>query len=196
MKKLKVAKAIIFTIIFLSLTAAGFVNQYRATRLNSIEIDVTSTATYIVDGDTFEISNGDRIRLADVDTPERGEWGSAEATNALSNMINNRKVYLDVDDVYWTDRYGRLVACVYVDYNSTHYLNVNKALLVLGYAEIWEFDNEFNPYLWTLFIPKIDSTSITRLLLISAGYGFVATVGIAYFTRKMWKWLSIRKPLK
>ena len=33
-------------------------------------------------------------------------------------------------------------------------MNVNKALLVEGYAQIWEHDNEFNSSTWTLYVPK------------------------------------------
>ena len=61
-------------------------------------------------------------------------------------------MYLDIDDVYGTDPYDRTVGVAYVRYNSTHLLNVNKDLLVQGYATIWNFDNEFNPYEWDLFV--------------------------------------------
>lgn len=44
---------------------------------------------------------------------------------------------------------------VYIDYNSTHYENVNKALLVENYAVIYDFsNNEFNPSEWTLYVSK------------------------------------------
>lgn len=39
------------------------------------EVDKTSTVTNIVDGDTFDIATGERIRLADVDCPEYYESG-------------------------------------------------------------------------------------------------------------------------
>jgi hypothetical protein len=50
----------------------------------------------------------------------------------------------------------RLVCVVYVSYNSTHYENVNKALLIAGLAEKKEYDNEFNADTWTLYFPKTD----------------------------------------
>ena len=116
--------------------------------LGSAEIDTTGTATYIIDGDTFDISTGDRIRLADIDCPKRGQPGSYEATEFLITLVYNRKIYLDIDDYYTTSPYGRLICVVYVDYNSTHYLNVNKALLVANLAHVSDYDNEFSPYRW------------------------------------------------
>lgn len=41
---------------------------------------------------------------------------------------------------------------VYVRYNKTHLLNVNKWLIDNGYAVISDYVNEFNPYTWKLYI--------------------------------------------
>ena len=69
--------------------------------------------------------------------------------------MNGRTVYLDVDDEYTYDTTGtRLVCVVYLDFNSTHYLNVNEDLLVKGYALKRDYDNEFNPNTWTLLVPR------------------------------------------
>jgi len=69
-------------------------------------------------------------------------------------LLLNRKVYLDIDDLYVMDRYNRLICLVFVDYNSTHVLNVNKWLLENGYAEISDYPNEFNPNTWKLYYEK------------------------------------------
>lgn len=164
--------------------------------LYTIEIDEVSTCSYIVDGDTFDILTGERIRLADIDTPERGEWGYHEASNALSSMIFNRKVYLDIDDVSWTDRYGRLVCLVYIDFNTTHYLNVNEALLVTGYADVWDHPNEFIPSLWTIFVPKLGTSDMLKLLLVSIGIGLGATVFIHFILRAIWRTLPFKSRIK
>ncbi|MHA1374217.1 MAG: hypothetical protein ACTSR7_07965 [Promethearchaeota archaeon] len=37
-------------------------------------------------------------------------------------------------------------------FNTTHLLNVNKGLLNQGHATIWNFDNEFDPSDWSLFV--------------------------------------------
>jgi micrococcal nuclease len=121
------------------------------------EIDKTSTVTKVIDGDTFDISTGERIRLADVDAPEYYESGYSQAKEFLSSLIDGKTVYLDVDDVYTYDYNGkgdRLVCVAYVDYDSTHLINVNKALLEEGHAVISNYRNEFNPYSWSLYLPK------------------------------------------
>jgi len=122
-----------------------------------VEIDATTVVSKVIDGDTFDTTSEGRIRLADVDTPEKGESGYYEAKNFLTSLLYNKQVYLDIDDVYETDKYGRLVCVVYVSHNTTHFKNINKALLVEGYAVIWNFNNEFNPSTWTLYCPKEES---------------------------------------
>ena len=118
----------------------------------AFEVDVADSVTRVVDGDTFDASASGRVRLADVDSPESCEPGFDEATDALAGMIANREVYLDVDDVSRTDRFDRLVCVVYVRHNSTHVLNVNKAMVDRGRAVVSDFtNNEFNPSTWTTY---------------------------------------------
>jgi micrococcal nuclease len=154
------------------------------------EFDLVDTASYIVDGDTFDISSGERIRLADVDTPERGEYGFYEASDALSSMIYGKTVYLDVDDMYRYDVYDRLVCVIYVEYNFTHYINVNDVLLRYGYAEVSDYPNEFNPYSWSPIIAK-PSTLYGRML----GRSLVIGVGITFIgfiiLRDVWKSVKV-----
>ncbi|TFG09768.1 MAG: hypothetical protein EU535_08790 [Promethearchaeota archaeon] len=117
------------------------------------EVDGSGEVTYVVDGDTLDVNSVGRIRLADIDTPEMDEAGGTEARIYLTTLVYSLMVYVDIDDIYGTDPYGRIVAVIYVQHNSTHVLNVNKALLVSGHAVIWNFDNEFNPYTWNLYEP-------------------------------------------
>ena len=171
--KFKTIKTIFIITVFIAITLRAnylFINAF------SPSFDVVSTATNIVDGDTFDIASGDTIRLADVDTPEYYESGYNEASNFLSELIYNKRVYLDVDDIHTYDTLGkRIVCCVYVDYNSTHYLNVNDILLKLNYARIWDHDNEFNPYTWSLFLPKLDSSTRLKWLGVSLVIGIIMT---------------------
>jgi endonuclease YncB( thermonuclease family) len=128
---------------------------------SSGEIDASAVAVKVHDGDTFylnRVTNGSNtVRLADVNAPELGQPLSYEATEFLKGLVLTKTVYLDIDDVYIYDYRGtgdRLVCVVYVDYNSTHYENVNKALWIAGLAEKKEYDNEFNADTWTLYVPK------------------------------------------
>lgn len=70
----------------------------------------------VVDGDTFDLEGGERIRMLGIDTPERGTnaecWGD-EAFNYLSSKIAGRTVELEYD-VVREDDFGRTLAYVRV----------------------------------------------------------------------------------
>src|SRR4030066_1147273 len=127
------------------------------------EIDGTAVATTVHDGDTFtidtEFHSSHTVRLADINASELGQPLSYEARDYLIQLVRGKSAYLDIDDVYIYDYYGtgdRLVCVAYVDYNSTHYVNVNEALVVAGLAEVKDYDNEFNVSSWTLYVKKTD----------------------------------------
>lgn len=87
----------------------------------------------VIDGDTFELDNGSRVRLICINTPETGEFYAEEATDYLASLVLNKEVELE-KDVSETDRYGRLLRYVYV--NGTF---VNRELVGGGYAEVYRF---------------------------------------------------------
>ena len=64
------------------------------------EVDVTCSVYRVVDGDTFDCFPVGRVRLADIDAPELGTAEGYVAKDALTTLILNKKVYLDVDDIY------------------------------------------------------------------------------------------------
>lgn len=70
--------------------------------------------TRIVDGDTFEIESGEKVRLIGIDTPESGDCYFYNAKNKLSDLILNKRIKMD-KDVSETDRYQRLLRYIYVD---------------------------------------------------------------------------------
>jgi endonuclease YncB( thermonuclease family) len=121
----------------------------------AFEIDQVATCTYVYDGDSFETTFGE-VRLADIDAPEYNDT----SRDALVALIHNEEVFLDVDDIYQTDPYGRYVCVTYIEVNATHLLNVNQYLLDNGFAVVTNYNNEFNPASWTLYTSKI-STSIS-----------------------------------
>ena len=51
----------------------------------------------IVDGDTFELTDGTRVRVIWVDAPETGQTCSTEATRHLTFLIEEQEVYLEKD---------------------------------------------------------------------------------------------------
>lgn len=48
----------------------------------------------VIDGDTFHLCNGFKVRLDSVDTPEKGEPFYWEARKALANLIQTRDLEL------------------------------------------------------------------------------------------------------
>ena len=77
--------------------------------------------TRVIDGDTFETANRKRsVRLANVNSPEKGVRGGATATKALKGLIEGETVSIET---VARDKYGRSVANVKIGRQS-----VNKAM--------------------------------------------------------------------
>ncbi len=87
------------------------------------------TVTRIVDGDTFVIETGGRVRIIGIDTPERNEPLYHEASERLKELIYQKNVVLE-KQVSETDRFGRLLRDVYIDN-----VFVNSIMVSEGYAE-------------------------------------------------------------
>ncbi len=124
----------------------------------------------VVDGDTLWISVEDvlegsygnfsgesfKVRFADINAPELSTPEGLRSRDALLQLINEYGNFacLDIDDVNIYDRYGRVVAILYLNYNETHLINVNGYLVENGYAEYVDYDNEFDIDSLRLYIAK------------------------------------------
>ena len=104
--------------------------------------------TTVIDGDTIEVKEVGRIRFADINTPELDTEEGKAAKEYVKGLCEGKEVYLDIDDFHIIDKYGRIVAVVYIPYNETHRVNLNQLLLNEGYAEARDYPNEFNPDVW------------------------------------------------
>lgn len=103
------------------------------TLANSVGAAGASTLTVrsITDGDTLTVSDGRRVRLAQVDAPETNECYGSESTAALTRLAAGKLVVLRrPTNGPETDRYGRTLAEVYAGSSS-----VNEALVREGSAE-------------------------------------------------------------
>jgi micrococcal nuclease len=91
----------------------------------------------VIDGDTFELAGGDRVRLLGIDTPEKGEPFADRATFFLDSLALGKPVRLEFAENR-RDSYGRLLGYAYIDS-----VFVNKAILDngLGYWYLFK-DNE------------------------------------------------------
>ncbi len=74
----------------------------------------THLVVHVVDGDTVDLANGERVRLVGMDTPERGECGYEESSARLSQLVLGRRVRL-VESDEDRDGYGRLLRYLDVD---------------------------------------------------------------------------------
>lgn len=86
--------------------------------------------TRVIDGDTIELANGEKVRYIGVDSPESqgDECFQREATAKNRELVEHQLVTLETD-VRDRDRYGRWLRYVYVDGRM-----VNNILVAEGYA--------------------------------------------------------------
>jgi micrococcal nuclease len=121
------------------LLAAALVLVWAAVVLGAAPAALEGVVVRVVDGDTIHVRLADRIekvRYIGVNTPEvhhprRGqEPGGPEAAEVNHALVSGKRVRLELD-VQARDRYGRLLAYVWVDD-----LMVNAELVRRGYAQV------------------------------------------------------------
>jgi len=104
--------------------------------------------TKVYDGDTLTLrskSNGpnssrQRVRLIGIDAPEIKECQpfAEEAKKFTLDSCENMNIYLSFEpNGDKKDRYGRLVAWIWLKVNGGGYLNVNEALVAKGLASVY-----------------------------------------------------------
>lgn len=95
--------------------------------------DTTTTIVKITDGDTYILSDGTRVRLKDVDSPELGQRFGYEAKLYAQSMLLNREVFIEKKG---KDKYGRtLVNIRFKEHASTF----NLCMVLNGYAHVYKF---------------------------------------------------------
>jgi len=94
----------------------------------------TLTVTKVIDGDTIDLSNGERVRLIGIDAPEYYESCYSESKEELEHLVLSKPVTLE-KDVSERDKYSRLLRYVYA-YGTF----VNEAMVRNGYATAWAYE--------------------------------------------------------
>lgn len=123
--------AIILSISFIILTACSAGNQPSPNGETSV------TVKRVVDGDTFESTDGKKVRMIGIDTPETVkpnhpvEPYGKEASQFAKQLLEGKTVTLRFD-VEPYDKYNRLLAYVYLPEGTF----VNDKLVREGYARI------------------------------------------------------------
>lgn len=112
------------------------------------------TVIRVVDGDTFELENKERVRLLGIDTPEKYESKKLDkdattsgmdkktvkklgqlASNYVKGFVEGKRVRLERDPTNDDkDRYGRLLRYVYLEDGTC----VNAKIIQDGYAQVYE----------------------------------------------------------
>lgn len=72
----------------------------------------------VYDGDTFRLQNNVEVRLLGVNAPNRGAPKWQESQETLDRLIVKKQVYLEYDR-YQDDKYGRILAWVWMDCEDT-----------------------------------------------------------------------------
>jgi len=104
-----------------------------------------ATVRHVIDGDTIELTDGRLVRYLGIDAPEArrkrgGRWlsdpdpSAAQATEANRRLLARKRVRLEFD-VQTHDRYGRVLAYVYVPTDEGREVMVNEELLRVGFAQ-------------------------------------------------------------
>jgi len=93
-----------------------------------------SLVTRVIDGDTVVLSNGERVRLIGIDTPEVDEYYYDEATEELRSLIEGKTVRME-SDTNNRDAYDRLLRYIYLGDSF-----VNYEMVYGGHAESYCFD--------------------------------------------------------
>jgi endonuclease YncB( thermonuclease family) len=105
----------------------------------------------VIDGDSFVLTSGLKVRLANVFAPEEGAPLTKEARNALSTLIASRPLGLAYHGAK-RDRYGRALAQVYtLKPDGSRDQWIQSEMIRLGYARVrsyadtaWETANLLN----------------------------------------------------
>ncbi len=123
-------KRIIIVILFLTSTTY----YYQITSPNSsLQFN---RVTRIIDGDTIQLDNFQRIRFLGINTPEKNQPFYQEAKDALTHIVTNKTIQIES---HGQDRYGRTLAYVILKKQ-----NINAQLLQQGLATLFYYDHDIH----------------------------------------------------
>jgi len=117
--------------VLLALLLIGFMSS-------AVSETITGKVVRVADGDTFTLMTAEnrqeRIRLVDIDAPERGQDFSEKSRLYLSELLAGKTVRVEYKN---RDMYGRILGVVYADGK-----NVNEEMVRQGLA--WEYRTNKN----------------------------------------------------
>lgn len=113
----------------------------------NINIVNAETIKYVYDGDTFTTTDGKKVRLLNLNTPEtakknkKPEAFSVKAKKYLESLILNKEITLKYDEEK-KDKYKRYLAYVYLKDGTF----VNAEMLKSGLAHLYSFPKNTSKY--------------------------------------------------
>jgi micrococcal nuclease len=133
MKITQKQKAFLASIALLTASGGAYAG-YQVYKAGTIPPVQLAHMVRVIDGDTFEVENGERVRLGDIDAPELGECGGDMASDELTELLTGKKLLLkkDVED---KDNFGRSVRFVNILNTTGDNIFVNRYLVENGYAK-------------------------------------------------------------
>ncbi|MFV2059433.1 MAG: thermonuclease family protein [Gammaproteobacteria bacterium] len=104
--------------------------------------DETVTVSYVHDGDTLKLRDGRKLRIIGINTPELGNDNNGnkaeplalKARDFLRNLIKKSEAIQIRYGVQKNDRYGRLLAHIFVTDKQGHRENISAVMLENGLA--------------------------------------------------------------
>lgn len=99
--------------------------------------------TKVIDGDTFLVEGGQKVRMLGIDADERGYPCYTEAKNALEQMVLNKRVLLE-PDAEDKDKYGRLLRWVWINDSLVNLELVNQGLAVARFEQDVKYQEEIS----------------------------------------------------
>ncbi|MCJ7443801.1 MAG: thermonuclease family protein [Methanotrichaceae archaeon] len=154
-KKLLFLCILMVLVALLNIAAAYPYESYGT--VNNI-VDGTSFDVYIEKADSRVMSNVERIKLADVESPNISTEAGSKAKDFTYAVLMNKRVFLDIDDTYGRDPSGRLSCVAYLTNSYGQPIDIpcfNRMLVDAGYARVENStNNEFEPKNWWVGQPS------------------------------------------
>ena len=118
-----------------------FIGALLVSQVSNAEYLESLKIKRVVDGDTVHVFYQDdvyKIRLTEIDAPERDQPFGANSTKYLKGLLKEGRVDVDISG---TDRYGRKLGRLY-----WQGMDINRELVSAGYAWVYDqyvTDNSF-----------------------------------------------------